>query len=144
MIKAPVASTPPAVVVKLQVAAALVLAATRSDAAIENEVLVTWPPTDEDMIPDAMAADAAMSDDVDTLIPTELAVEAPILNPLIVTVNADTSMVPLDVVMITEVAVVAPHVAVSPSHQENGQSARTLLASASIVGVTDGAKKPEG
>jgi hypothetical protein len=44
VIKAPVASAPPAVVVKLHVAAALVLAATRSDAAIENEVLVTWPP----------------------------------------------------------------------------------------------------
>jgi hypothetical protein len=44
-------------------------------------------------------------------------------------------MVAPDVVIITDVAVVAPHVAVSPA---------TLLAPDATVGVTDGAKKPEG
>ncbi len=40
----PVASAPPAVVVKENVAAADALPATRSDGEIANEVLVTWPP----------------------------------------------------------------------------------------------------
>ena len=44
-------------------------------------------------------------------------------------------MVAPDVVITTDVAVVAPHVAVSPA---------TLLAPDATVGVTDGAKKPEG
>jgi hypothetical protein len=59
----------------------------------------------------------------------------PILSPLSVNVNAETPIVAPDVVMTTDVAVVAPHVAVSPA---------TLLAPAATAGVTDGAKKPEG
>ena len=59
----------------------------------------------------------------------------PIVSPLSVNVNAEAPIVAPDVVMTTDVAVVAPHVAVSPA---------TLLAPAATAGVTDGAKKPEG
>ncbi len=47
----PLASSPPAVVVNDTVAAAEVLPATRSDAAIENEGLVTWPPITPELTP---------------------------------------------------------------------------------------------
>ena len=63
------------------------------------------------------------------------AVAAPIMTPEIVIVNANAPIVAPDVVITTDVAVVAPHVAVSPA---------TLLAPDATVGVTDGAKKPEG
>ncbi len=63
------------------------------------------------------------------------AVTAPIMAPEIVIVNTDVPIVAPDVVIITDVAVVAPHVAVSPA---------TLLAPDATVGVTDGAKKPDG
>jgi hypothetical protein len=58
----------------------------------------------------------------------------PIVNPDIVTTNADVIAAPA-VVITTEVLVVALHVAVSPD---------TLLLPAATVGVTFGAKKPEG
>ncbi len=87
------------------------------------------------MGPDATAEDASMSADVCALIPTAFTVGNPMENPLIVTVNADVPIVAPDVVITTDVAVVAPHVAVSPA---------TLLAPDATVGVTDGAKKPEG
>ena len=48
----PVASAPPALVVNDTVAAAGVLPATRSDAAITNEGLVTWPPITPELTPD--------------------------------------------------------------------------------------------
>ena len=48
----PIASAPPAVVVKENVAAADVLPATRSDGAIANEGLVTWPPIAPELTPD--------------------------------------------------------------------------------------------
>ena len=48
----PVASAPPAVVVKENVAAADVLPAARSDGAIANEGLVTWPPITPELTPD--------------------------------------------------------------------------------------------
>ena len=65
-----------------------------------------------------------------------LAAARPILNPLIVTTNtADAEIAAPAVVITTEVFVVALHVAVSPG---------TLLLPAATVGVTFGAKKPEG
>lgn len=63
------------------------------------------------------------------------AVTLPKVNPLIVTVNADVPMVAPDVVITTDMAVVAPHVAVSPA---------TLLAAAATIGVIEEAKKLEG
>ena len=48
----PIASAPPAVVVNENVAAADVLPATRSDGAIANEGLVTWPPITPELTPD--------------------------------------------------------------------------------------------
>ena len=87
------------------------------------------------MGPDATAEDATVSTDVCALIPNAFTVGKPIENPLIVTVHADEPIVAPDVVITNDVAVVAPHVAVSPA---------TLLAPDATVGVTDGAKKPEG
>ncbi len=69
------------------------------------------------------------------LTPTEPAVAAPIVKPLIVTVNADAGMAAPDVVSVTAVAEVAPHVAVKPT---------TLLAPDATEGTTEDAKKLEG
>ena len=85
--------------------------------------------------PEETEADAAASEDVCTLIPTALAVTAPIVNPLIVTVKAETVMDAPDVVITKDVAVVALQLAVSPA---------TLLAPAATMGVTEEAKKPAG
>ena len=87
------------------------------------------------MGPDATADDASVSTDVCALIPKAFTDGKPNENPLIVTVNAVVPIVAPDVVITNDVAVVAPHVAVSPA---------TLLAPDATVGVTDGAKKPEG
>ena len=57
------------------------------------------------------------------------------MKPRMVTVNADAPIVAPDVVITTDVADVAPQVAVSPA---------TLLAPGATVGVTDDAKNPEG
>ena len=59
----------------------------------------------------------------------------PIVNPLIVTVNADAPIVAPDVVITTDVAVVGLHVTVSPA---------TLLAPNAKIGLMEDAKKPEG
>ena len=91
MIKAPVASAPPAVVVKLHVAAALVLAATRSDAAIENEVLVTWPPIAPESMP---GEDTVGSPLVAIVMPVTLpAVALPMVKPITVTVTAVLALI---------------------------------------------------
>ena len=66
---------------------------------------------------------------------TEPAVAAPIVKPLIVTVNADTGMAAPDVVITTAVIEVAPHDAVNPA---------TLLAPEATEGTTEDAKKLEG
>ena len=66
---------------------------------------------------------------------TEPAVAAPIVKPLIVTVKADAGMTAPDVVIVTAVAEVAPHVAVKPA---------TLLAPKATEGTTEDAKKLEG
>ncbi len=64
---------------------------------------------------------------------TEPVVAEPIVKPLIVTtVNADAGMTAPDVVIVTAVAEVAPHVAVKPA---------TLLAPEATEGTTKDAKK---
>ena len=117
--------------VKLKVTGTQDKRTTRSDEAIENVTEVTC----KEMSPDATAVDATVSDDVCTTTPTAPGVAAPIVSPLIVKVNADAPIVAPDVVITTEVAEVAPQVAVSPA---------TLLAPGATVGVTEDAKKPEG
>ncbi len=89
----------------------------------------------DSMAPDATAAEAIVSDDVVTATPTVPVVGFPIVNPLIVTVKDVRPMDAPDIVITTVVVVVALHVTVSPA---------TLLPPAPTVGVTDGAKKPEG
>ena len=87
------------------------------------------------MLPDSTACDAISSDDVCTVTYRPPAVGYPNVNPFNVTVNADEDGIAAPaVVMTTEVAVVALHVAFKPA---------TLLPAATM-GVTDGAKKPEG
>ena len=128
----PAASSPPAVVVNENVAAAPVLPATRSDAAIANEEFVTCPP----ITPELTLEDPHTSFDVFKLTATEPAVAGPIVKPRIVTVNAaDALMVAPDVFSTREVLPVAPHTMFKPG---------TLLAPASTVGVTEGAKKLGG
>ena len=67
--------------------------------------------------------------------PTLPSVNPPMVKPDNVITNADGGMAAPAVVMTTDVAVVALHVPVSPA---------TLLLPAATVGVTDGAKKPDG
>jgi hypothetical protein len=89
-----------------------------------------------EILPDSTASDAISSDDVCTAMRGPPAVMYPNVNPLSVTVNADNDGIAAPaVVMMTEVVVVAPHVAVKPA---------TLLPPAATVGVTEGMKKPEG
>ena len=107
------------------------LPAMRSDEAMANDTDLICPI----MLPDATAKLAKGLEDVRTLTPVAPAVTDPIASPLIVSVNAVMPIVAPDVVITNDVAVVAPHVAVS---------AATLLAPDATVGVTDGAKKPEG
>ena len=57
------------------------------------------------------------------------------VKPVIVITTADGGMIAPAVVMTTDVVLVALHVPVSPA---------TLLLFAGTLGVTDGAKKPEG
>ena len=72
---------------------------------------------------------------VRNLTSTEPAVDEPIVKPPIVTVNADAGMAAPDVVIVTAVAEVAPHVAVKPA---------TLLAPEATEGTTEDAKKIKG
>ena len=66
---------------------------------------------------------------------TEPAVAAPIVKPLMVMVKAAAGMMAPEVVILTAVADVAPHVAVKPA---------TLLAPDATEGITEDAKKLEG
>jgi hypothetical protein len=106
---------------------------TRSDNEISNETDITRE--GGDMLPVDTAADAAMSDDVWTLTPTEPTVATPIVNPFNVTENADVPTVAPEIVITTDVEVVTPHTNLKPD---------TLLPSAETIGVTDEAKKDEG
>jgi hypothetical protein len=83
--------------------------------------------------PEETNADAIVSEDVCTL---TFPVPDPIVNPLIVIVNADAPIVAPDVVSTTDVAVVAPHVNVS--------TVSLLTAPDATTGVIDEAKKPKG
>jgi hypothetical protein len=85
--------------------------------------------------PECTAADGSKSVEVRTVTPALPAVTPPMVKPVIVTTNTDGGMATPEVVMTTDVAVVALHVPVSPA---------TLLLPAATVGVMDGAKKPEG
>ncbi len=85
--------------------------------------------------PEETEADATVSDEVCTLIPTAPAVTAPIVNPLIVTVNADAPIVAPDVVITNDVVVAGLHVTVRPV---------ILLAFGATLGATEDAKKPDG
>jgi hypothetical protein len=117
--------------VKDRVTGTEALPAMRSVEAIANDTDLTCPV----MPPDSTAKLGNVSADVRTVTPGAPAVNAPIMIPEIVTVNTDVPIAAPDVVITTDVAAVAPHVAVRPE---------TLLAPDATVGVTDGAKKPEG
>ena len=119
--------------VKANVTGIEVLPEMRSVEAMVNDTDATRP----NMLPDATAVDATVSDDVCTVTPVAPEVTVPIVIPVIVTVKTDaTEMSAPDIVITTDVAVVAPNAAVSPA---------TLLPPAvTLLGVTDGAKKPVG
>jgi hypothetical protein len=86
------------------------------------------------ILPDSTAADAITSEDVCTVTCRPPAFVFPNVNPLIVKVKADNDAMAVPaVVMIREVAVVAPQVAVKPA---------TLPAE--TTGVTDNKKKELG
>ena len=88
------------------------------------------------MGPDDTSEGAYASADVCTLTPIELGVAAPIVKPLIVTVNAVVfPMAAPDIASTTAVLLVTPHVTFMPV---------TLLALAATTGVTNGAKKLSG
>ena len=100
MMLLPIASAPPAVGVKVNVAATLCLAATRSAAAMANVPIVTAPP----IAPDATDVEAVVSALVCTFtLPP--AVIAPMVRPETVTVTAVlAASVATEVVMTMEVA----------------------------------------
>ena len=88
------------------------------------------------MGPDDTGEDGDASDDVFTVTEIEPGVAAPIVKPLIVTVNAVVfTMEAPNIVSTTVVLLVAPHVTFRPV---------TLLAPAATTGVTKGAKKLGG
>ena len=101
--KLPMASAPPAVVVKLNVAATFALSAMRSESSITNESKDTRPPIE----PDAVPADGIKSALVDTTTPILLPPLAPpIVRPESVTVTGVmATTVPLDTVTTSDVAV---------------------------------------
>ena len=89
-----------------------------------------------EMDPEEMNTDVSIaSEDVFKLTPTAPAVADPIVSPLSVNVNAEAPIVAPDVVTTTDVAVVAPHVAVSPA---------TLLAPAATAGVRTARRSRRG
>ena len=91
---------------------------------------------EERMGPDETGEDGDESDEVCTVTAIEPCVEAPIVRPLMVTVNAAVApKVPPDVVSTTAVKLVAPQVKLRPG---------ALLAPAAITGVMEGTKKFDG
>jgi hypothetical protein len=88
------------------------------------------------MGPDDTNEDAYISDDVCMLTPIEPGVAAPIVKPLMVTVNAVVLTIAApNIVRRTAVLLVMPHVTFIPV---------TLLAPAATTGATNGAKKLGG
>ena len=91
---------------------------------------------EERMGPDETGEDGDASDEVCTVTATEPGVEAPIVRPLMVTLNVVLApMVAPAVVSTTAVVLVAPHVMLRPDK---------LLAPAATTGVMEGAKKLDG
>ena len=91
---------------------------------------------EERMGPDETGEDRDESDEVCTVTALEPGVEAPIVKPLMVTVNAAVApMVPPDAVSTTAVKLVAPQVKLKPG---------ALLAPAATMGVMEGTKKFDG
>jgi hypothetical protein len=112
VMKLPIASAPPAVVVKLNVADTFAFPATRSVSPITNVPVDTCPP----MTPDDMPTDTTTSALVDIVMPDALpAVTPPMVRPVRVTVTAvlAASVVP-PAVMTIEVAPGAPGTRVAP------------------------------
>lgn len=107
--------------------------AMRSLEAIANEKKVTC--VGVNIPPDDTEVEATVSADVCTLTATDPAVAAPMVKPLIVTVNAAVVKAAPDVVMISAVAAGALHVPAI---------VKTLALPATIVGVAEDAKKAEG
>jgi hypothetical protein len=106
------------------------LPTTRSEEAIENEtkeMRETMPPDDTELDMEHVP--------ILNLTSTEPAVGAPIVKPLMVTVNSDAGMIEPDVVSVTAVAEVALQDAEKPA---------TLLAPEAIAGTTEDAKKLKG
>ena len=87
------------------------------------------------MLPLDTAAEGTVSADVSTVTATAPGVTAPIVNPAIVTVKAAVAIAAPAVVIMKEVAVVAPHVTVKPG---------VLLPPTTTVGVMDAAKNAAG
>jgi hypothetical protein len=91
---------------------------------------------EERMGPDETGEDGDESDDVCTVTAMEPGVEAPIVRPLMVTVNAAVApMVPPDVVSTTADKLVAAQVKLRPG---------ALLAATATTGVMEGTKKFDG
>ena len=91
---------------------------------------------EERMGPDETGEDGNASVEVCTVTAIEPGVEAPIVRPLMVTVNAAVvPMVPPDVTSTTAVKPAAPQVKLRPG---------TLLAPAATRGVMEGTKKFDG
>jgi len=85
--------------------------------------------------PDETGEETTVSADVCTVTATDPAVAAPIVNPLMVTVNAAAGMAAPVVVMMSAAAAVAPQV---PARF------KTFVLPETTVGVTEAAKKADG
>ena len=127
----PMASAPPAVVAKLNVAATFVLSATRSDSWITNEPTDTRPP----IAPDADPADGITSALVDTTTPPPLPpVASPMERPESVTVTAVlAASAPLRTVTTIDVAA-----------DGAAEATAGLPLTATLLATTPAAKKPAG
>jgi hypothetical protein len=125
----PAAIAPPAEVVKMNVAAAAVLLATRSAGAIEKEAAVTCPP----ITPDAVPADAVGSTLVDTVTaPPAVGVAPIVMLPNVTVTAALAATVPVCNVSTMLDAPLAAEFAVAPTPNVTED------------GVTPAAKKPDG
>ncbi len=108
------------------------LPTTRSEYAMVKEA----DDTRAEMLPDDTALDVVGHKLFRKLTPTEPAVGGPIVKPPMVIVTTAEALIPApEVVIVTAVAEVAPHVAVDPA---------TLLAPETTVGTTEEAKKLAG
>ncbi len=124
---------PPAVGVKVNVAATPAWAATRSAGAMVRKTEVTAPP----ITPDATPADAIVSASVCTVMPVALsAATAPIFKPLRVMVMAEVAAMPTTAVVMTIESAEKADVAVMVLTDE--------LPAALAAGLGEVAKNPAG